>query len=201
MASAYKQAEDMYALQDYIDAQFGGPGKGFLRIVKSPTEARKVINDGKLAMVLGVEVSEVLDCGQFNDIPKCTPDADRRRARQARVGRRAVAVPDPQVRQRARRHEVRLRRDRRARQHRQQVRHRASSGPPSTATTPTTTTSPPTRPASTPRPDLHAVRPGAHAAAVRRGSCRSIRPAPLCNPQGPDPARRVPDPVDDAPRA
>ena len=26
----------MYALQDYIDAQFGGPGKGFLRIVKTP---------------------------------------------------------------------------------------------------------------------------------------------------------------------
>ena len=80
MASAYKQAEDMYALQDYIDAQFGGPGKGFLRIVKSPTEARKVINAGKLALVLGVEVSEVLDCGQFNDIPRCTPeqiDADK----------------------------------------------------------------------------------------------------------------------------
>jgi microsomal dipeptidase-like Zn-dependent dipeptidase len=74
MASAYKQADDMYALQDYIDAQFGGPGKGFLRIVKSPTEARKVINAGKLALVLGVEVSEVLDCGEFNDIPRCTAE-------------------------------------------------------------------------------------------------------------------------------
>jgi microsomal dipeptidase-like Zn-dependent dipeptidase len=72
MVSAYKQADDMYALQDYIDAQFGGPGKGFLRIVKSPTEARKVINEGKLAMVLGVEVSEVLDCGEFLDSPNCT---------------------------------------------------------------------------------------------------------------------------------
>ena len=73
MVSAYKQADDMYALQDYIDAQFGGPGKGFLRIVKSPTEAREVINAGKLAMVLGVEVSEVLDCGQFNDTPSARP--------------------------------------------------------------------------------------------------------------------------------
>ena len=36
MVSAYQQADDMYALQDYIDAQFGGPGKGFLRIVKTP---------------------------------------------------------------------------------------------------------------------------------------------------------------------
>ncbi|MGH2979345.1 MAG: Coagulation factor 5/8 type domain-containing protein [Solirubrobacterales bacterium] len=74
MASAYEQAEDMHALQDYIDAQFGGPGKGFLRIVKTPAEARKVINAGKLAMVLGVEVSEILDCGQFMDIPRCTPE-------------------------------------------------------------------------------------------------------------------------------
>ena len=36
-----------------------------------PTEARKVINQGKLAVVLGVEVSEVLDCEQFNGTPKC----------------------------------------------------------------------------------------------------------------------------------
>ena len=43
--------------------------------------------------------------------------------------------------------------------------------------------------------DQHAVRTGADAAAVRRDSCRSIRPAPLCNPQGPDGARRVPDPA------
>jgi microsomal dipeptidase-like Zn-dependent dipeptidase len=72
MVSAYEQAEDMHALQDYIDAQFGGPGKGFLRIVDDPAEARAVINEGKLAMVLGVEVSEVLDCGQFNGNPNCT---------------------------------------------------------------------------------------------------------------------------------
>jgi hypothetical protein len=73
MSSVFKQADDMYALQDYIDAQFGGPGKGFFRIVKSPTEARRVINDGKLAVVLGVEISEVLGCGQFEDMPMCTP--------------------------------------------------------------------------------------------------------------------------------
>ncbi len=36
MVSAYKQIEDMRALQDYIDAQFGGPGKGFFRLVRSP---------------------------------------------------------------------------------------------------------------------------------------------------------------------
>jgi hypothetical protein len=72
MQSAYQQAEDMHALQNYVDAQFGGPGKGFLRIVDDPAEARAVVNDGKLAMVLGIEVSEVLDCGQFNGVPRCT---------------------------------------------------------------------------------------------------------------------------------
>jgi microsomal dipeptidase-like Zn-dependent dipeptidase len=72
MTSAYRQAEDMHALQDYVDAQFGGPGEGFLRIVTSPEQARSVINAGKLAMVLGVEVSEVLDCGQLNGTPGCT---------------------------------------------------------------------------------------------------------------------------------
>jgi microsomal dipeptidase-like Zn-dependent dipeptidase len=71
MVSAYKQLDDMYALQDYIDAQFGGPGKGFFRIVTSSTQARKVINEGKLAVVMGVEESGVLNCEQFNGTPKC----------------------------------------------------------------------------------------------------------------------------------
>jgi microsomal dipeptidase-like Zn-dependent dipeptidase len=71
MESVRLQARDMFALQDYIDAQFRGPGKGFFRIVKTPTEARRVINDGKLAVVLGVEISEVLDCGRQGDTPLC----------------------------------------------------------------------------------------------------------------------------------
>ena len=71
MVSVRRQAQDMVALQDYIDAQFGGPGNGFFRLVTSPAQARQVINDGKLAVVLGVEVSEVLDCGLSNDVPLC----------------------------------------------------------------------------------------------------------------------------------
>ena len=71
MASARLQAQDMLALQDYVDAQYGGPGKGWLRIVRSPAEARRVINEGKLAMVFGMETSEVFGCGQFNGTPRC----------------------------------------------------------------------------------------------------------------------------------
>jgi hypothetical protein len=62
----------MYALQDYIDAQSRGPGRGFFRIVRTPVEARRVINQGKLAVVLGVEISEVLGCGRTGDTPHCT---------------------------------------------------------------------------------------------------------------------------------
>ena len=174
MASAYKQADDMYALQDYIDAQFGGPGKGFLRIVKSPTEARKVINAGKLAMVLGVEVSEVLDCGQFNDIPHCTPeqiDAELDKLESVGVqslfpihkfdnalggvkfdsGATGVLVNTGNKYATGKFWTAEHCDDPRPRQRAHQPDRRAR------------------------RDDLHAVRAGAHAAAVRRDSCRSIR--------------------------
>lgn len=62
MDSLRLQAKDLYDLQDYIDAQFKGPGRGFFRIVKSPQEARAVIADGKLAVVIGVETSQPFDC-------------------------------------------------------------------------------------------------------------------------------------------
>ena len=62
MVSVRLQAKRMYQLQDYIDAQFGGPGKGFYRIVKSPFEAREVINQGKLAVVMGIETSVPFGC-------------------------------------------------------------------------------------------------------------------------------------------
>lgn len=71
MPNVRDQAADMVALQDYIDAQYGGPGKGFFRLVRTPEEARAVINDGKLAVVLGVEVSEVLGCGVEEGQPRC----------------------------------------------------------------------------------------------------------------------------------
>jgi len=65
------QIKQLKALQDYIDAQNGGPGKGWLRIVENPFEAREVINDGKLAVINGIEVSRLFDCGLANDVPQC----------------------------------------------------------------------------------------------------------------------------------
>jgi hypothetical protein len=76
MDSIRLQARDMYEFQDYIDAQSGGPGKGFYRIVKSPWAARKVINQGKMAVVMGIETSVPFGCTfkavLGRDIPACT---------------------------------------------------------------------------------------------------------------------------------
>jgi hypothetical protein len=62
MDSVRLQVQRAHQLEDYIDAQNGGPGRGWYRIVDDPVEARHVINDGKLAVILGMEVSEPFGC-------------------------------------------------------------------------------------------------------------------------------------------
>jgi hypothetical protein len=71
MDSIRLQAKRMYQMQDYIDAQFGGPGEGFYRIVKSPWEARRVINAGKMAVVMGIETSVPFGCTSNPTKPTC----------------------------------------------------------------------------------------------------------------------------------
>ncbi|MDP9142705.1 MAG: hypothetical protein M3O62_18195 [Pseudomonadota bacterium] len=66
------QAQRAHEMQDYIDAQYGGPGKGWFRIVTSPAEARAVIADGKLAVVFGIEISKLFNCGEFLGLAECT---------------------------------------------------------------------------------------------------------------------------------
>ncbi|MES2491216.1 MAG: peptidase M19, partial [Pseudomonadota bacterium] len=84
MDSAVTQVQLMKDMQDYVDAQEGGPGKGWFRLVDNPVDARKVINDGKLAVVLGIEISHLFNCnvkqvvgsplndGNTLEIPGCT---------------------------------------------------------------------------------------------------------------------------------
>lgn len=76
MVGVDRSIDAAYALERYIDAQSGGPGTGWLRIVTSPKAARDVINQGKLAVVLGIEISDLFDC--FLTPPKgftaCTAD-------------------------------------------------------------------------------------------------------------------------------
>lgn len=66
---AVKQLRD---LQDYVDAQYGGRGRGFLRLVTSARQARRVIERGKLAVVIGFESSNPFGCRLENQRPRCT---------------------------------------------------------------------------------------------------------------------------------
>ncbi len=66
------QAQRLREMRDYIDAQHGGPGKGWMRIVDNPADARAAIGAGKLAVVEGIEISKIFACGEFFDQPECT---------------------------------------------------------------------------------------------------------------------------------
>lgn len=73
MVAVDRIIEETYALERYIDALSGGPGKGWFRIVFSPAEAREQIVAGKLAVVLGIETSDLFDCFlvPFGGFSKC----------------------------------------------------------------------------------------------------------------------------------
>ncbi len=62
MVGVDRTIEEFRSLERYVDAQWGGPGRGWFRIVESPAEARQVINEGKLAIILGIEISNLFDC-------------------------------------------------------------------------------------------------------------------------------------------
>ena len=72
MESIKLQRQLAFDVQDYIDAQEGGPGLGFFRIVTTPQEARRVIEDGKMAVILGTENEKIFGCGEYLDSPECT---------------------------------------------------------------------------------------------------------------------------------
>ena len=61
------QLDAAYDFQEFIDGLNGGTGQGWFRIIKDPTEARQVIADGKLAVVLGIEVDNLFNCKEQND--------------------------------------------------------------------------------------------------------------------------------------
>ncbi len=68
--SITRQAETLRHLERYIEAKSGSADGGFFKIVTSPSEARAVIAAGKMAVIMGLEASEALECG-VRDAP-CT---------------------------------------------------------------------------------------------------------------------------------
>lgn len=78
MDTVRRQIKATYDLEAFIDRQYGGPGKGWYRVVRTPEAAREVVADGKMAIVLGVEVSEPFGCKQVLGAAQCTKgDIDR----------------------------------------------------------------------------------------------------------------------------
>jgi microsomal dipeptidase-like Zn-dependent dipeptidase len=74
MVAVDRILEETYEMEAYIDAQEGGPGEGWFRIVTSPDEARRVISGGKMAVILGIETSNLFDCFlvSSDEFPACT---------------------------------------------------------------------------------------------------------------------------------
>ncbi|MCU1596203.1 MAG: hypothetical protein JWO12_3595, partial [Frankiales bacterium] len=80
-------------LERYIDAQYGGPGRGWYRIVTDPLQARRVVNSGRLAVIMGIEVSRPLGCRSYYTGPACTAaDIDRHLSEVYKLGVRQMEM-------------------------------------------------------------------------------------------------------------
>jgi microsomal dipeptidase-like Zn-dependent dipeptidase len=66
------QIARLHALQDYVDAKSGGRGRGWFRLVDGPQQARRVIEQGKLAVIVGIESSNPLGCSERLGRAHCT---------------------------------------------------------------------------------------------------------------------------------
>jgi microsomal dipeptidase-like Zn-dependent dipeptidase len=90
-ASIDRQVQELKDLQAYVDTQSGGPGTGWFRLVYNPTQARRAIERGQLAVLIGIESSDLFGCSEFRDQPQCTPeDIDRGIAHFRSLGVRSV---------------------------------------------------------------------------------------------------------------
>jgi microsomal dipeptidase-like Zn-dependent dipeptidase len=86
-----QQVQELRGLQNYIDAQAGGKGRGWFRLVYNPRQARDVIERGKLAVLIGIESSNLFGCSEQMDVPQCgRRDIDRGIRNARRLGVRTV---------------------------------------------------------------------------------------------------------------
>ena len=87
------QIRTLRGLQRYVDARAGGGGRGWFRLVDSPAAARRAIEGGRLAVVIGVESSNPLGCSERLGRPTCTAaEVDRRLDLFHRLGVRTLFV-------------------------------------------------------------------------------------------------------------
>lgn len=74
MEAADLQIDAAKQMEAFTDGMNGGPGKGWFRIAYSPADARRIIADNKLAVVLGIEVDKLFGCGR-DECDAATVDA------------------------------------------------------------------------------------------------------------------------------
>jgi microsomal dipeptidase-like Zn-dependent dipeptidase len=86
-----EQIQTLRGLQGYVDAQAGGKGKGWFRLVYNPRQARTAIEKGRMAVLIGIESSNLFGCSEQMDQPECTRrDIDRGIRHARRLGVRSV---------------------------------------------------------------------------------------------------------------
>src|SRR3954454_15767295 len=85
------EVKELKALQAYIDAQSGGRGRGWFRLVYGPRAARRAIERGKLAVLIGVESSNPFGGSETQGQPNCNrADIDSGIARLRKIGVRTI---------------------------------------------------------------------------------------------------------------
>jgi len=62
------QVSGMKAMTEFIDRESGGPGRGWMQIAYSAEDARRIIGENKLAVVLGVEVDSLGNWRRIQDL-------------------------------------------------------------------------------------------------------------------------------------
>src|SRR5262249_14060673 len=68
-------------------------GRGWFRLVYSPRQARRVMKEGKLAVLIGIESSDLFGCSERAGKPQCNrAHIDRGIARYKRLGVRDMFV-------------------------------------------------------------------------------------------------------------
>src|SRR3546814_14593859 len=72
LASVRLQAQRIRELERSTDAQSGGPGEGWFRIVAAPDEARALSNQGQLAVLPGLGVAAPFGCSSSLRVPQCS---------------------------------------------------------------------------------------------------------------------------------
>lgn len=93
-ATVALEVRRLRALQGYVDAQAGGRGRGWFRLVFGPAQARRVAAGGKLAVVIGVESSNPFGC-RLSETGRATctkADVDRGVDAYRRLGVRSLFV-------------------------------------------------------------------------------------------------------------